>query len=78
MDQFIDSYTKEIITAGPQSVSRCKELISNVAHLNINAPETKDYVSKTIAAVRVSPEGQAGIGAFLSKGKAPWIPKQNK
>jgi len=29
-----------------------------------------------IAAVRASPEGRAGVGAFLGKRAAPWAPSE--
>ncbi len=32
-----------------------------------------EHAVATIARVRTSPEGQAGLGAFLAKQKAPWI-----
>ena len=32
-----------------------------------------DRSAEAIARHRVSPEGQAGMRAFLDKGKAPWI-----
>jgi enoyl-CoA hydratase/carnithine racemase len=32
-----------------------------------------EYVSKTLAELRVSPEGQEGLKAFLEKRKPGWI-----
>lgn len=36
--------------------------------------ESESYVTRLIASLRVSPEGQEGLSAFFDKRKAAWIP----
>jgi methylglutaconyl-CoA hydratase len=36
-------------------------------------PVAFDYTTKTIARLRVSPEGQEGLRAFLEKRKPNWV-----
>jgi methylglutaconyl-CoA hydratase len=38
-------------------------------------PDCIEYVSKTLAELRVGPEAQEGISAFLNKRKPNWIGK---
>ncbi len=71
LDATVTRYVKEALTASPTAVARAKALIPKVAG---RAPE--DVIAITadaIAAQRVSPEGQDGLQAFLTKGKPGWI-----
>jgi len=60
---------------GPNAVAVAKRLV-----LDLSWPEKRTqmedpirYVSETLASVRVSPEGQEGVKAFLEKRKPSWI-----
>ncbi|WP_421710138.1 enoyl-CoA hydratase/isomerase family protein [Algihabitans sp.] len=60
-----------LLKNGPQAVSECKQLIFAVA----DRPATSEVIADTaqrIARVRVSPEGQEGLTAFLDKRKPNW------
>ncbi len=61
---------KELLSSGPEALKASKELIREVketANLQI-----ENYTVKKIASLRVSPEGQEGIKAFLEKRKPNW------
>jgi methylglutaconyl-CoA hydratase len=64
-----------LLQCGPQAMASAKQLI-----LNLTWPERRaqianslDYVSGLLADLRVSPEGQEGLKAFLEKRKPHWI-----
>jgi len=63
----IDSF----LLAGPKAARAAKSLIRNV--LNTEKNKVMDYTCDQIAAIRVSDEGQEGMGALLNKKKASWI-----
>ena len=70
----VDAAVAEIVnmltTSGPQAVRECKKLIAYVASHDL--ADAVPYTIEAIAERRVSPEGQAGMAAFLKKEKAPW------
>lgn len=71
MDKLIDSKIAEAMTASPASVASAKELIFNIAHRPIES--VMDVAAKSIADARISPDGRAGVEAFLSRDKPPWV-----
>ena len=65
-----------MLQCGPQAMSVAKKLV-----LDLTWPERREkqtdcleYVSRTLAELRISPEGQEGLKAFLEKRKPAWIP----
>jgi methylglutaconyl-CoA hydratase len=73
LDAAVYETVTQLKTSGPEAVRECKRLISHVAgHPLIDAIP---YTIDAIASRRVSPEGQAGMQAFLNKELAPWITK---
>jgi methylglutaconyl-CoA hydratase len=73
MDAIIDRWIAELWTSSPSAVAAAKKLISDVG----NRPDESvmDVAAEAIANARVSPEGRAGVEAFLSRTKAPWLPR---
>lgn len=69
LDQCVNYYTDQFHKAGPKAIARCKGLVN---YLHDVSGETLNYTARLIAELRVSPEGQEGIGAFLEKRKANW------
>ena len=61
----------EILSAGPRAVARAKALIREIAGAHPN--DVIGLTTNTIAAQRVSDEGQEGLRAFLEKRKPSWI-----
>ena len=70
LDATIDAYLRELMSAGPEAVSAAKSLIAQVW------PQSSEHASHqtahTIAARRVSKEGQEGLRAFLEKRFPSW------
>jgi methylglutaconyl-CoA hydratase len=60
----------EILQCGPAAVATAKALIREGLALPRDA--AIDFTVRTIARVRVSPEGQEGLAAFLEKRKPRW------
>jgi methylglutaconyl-CoA hydratase len=71
MDALIESKLAQILTSSPSAVAAAKELLFGVAGLPLGS--TLDYTADAIARARASDEGQAGIAAFLSRSKPPWV-----
>jgi methylglutaconyl-CoA hydratase len=71
LDAAIEETTAQIKTSGPEAVRECKKLIAHVASHELI--DSIPYTIEAIASRRVSPEGQAGMRAFLKKEKPPWI-----
>lgn len=61
-----NSKLRAVLAAGPKSVHGAKRLV-------LDAPLTAEETARRLAAARASEEGQAGIGAFLEKKKAPFV-----
>jgi methylglutaconyl-CoA hydratase len=62
---------RTLMQNGPEAVSACKELIFAVSQ----RPATDAVIADTaerIARIRVSPEGQEGLAAFLEKRRPNW------
>lgn len=72
LEEYVNNAIKLILSAGPDAVSRCKELIFNVA--NVWPLETAmTDTAKMIAETRMSEEAQEGMCAFLEKRKPKWF-----
>jgi methylglutaconyl-CoA hydratase len=61
---------KEFLSAGPEAVKACKELVRFVGSHPVS--EVQSYTVKKIAELRVGAEGQEGIKSFLEKRKPNW------
>jgi methylglutaconyl-CoA hydratase len=72
LDAAVDGYVRELISSAPGAIAAAKRLIAEVA--GRPAIEVAGLTAETIAAHRVSPEGQAGMRSFLEKRRAPWLP----
>jgi len=70
LDAKVNDLVKEILRCGPNAVAIAKEVIRE--GLARPRDEAIEYTVNTIARVRVSPEGQEGLGAFLEKRKPNW------
>ncbi len=77
LDARINELLGSLLFVGPRAQVECKALIRGVAHRPIDA-ELIAGTAEHIAAVRASPEGRAGIAAFLGKRAAPWAPPEPK
>lgn len=70
LDEAVDGYVNEFLTAGPQAIAAAKDLIAEVTGRTID--EARPMTARAIAERRVSAEGQEGLRAFLEKRKPRW------
>lgn len=76
LDSEVYALVQAIISSGPQAVACAKELVSRVPQMS---PEQfRPYTAELIAKLRISPEGQEGMDAFLNKRKPNWLPGSGK
>lgn len=78
LNHMLEEVLFNVLHGAPGAVARAKELV-----LKLSSPEKRaklggpekilEYISKTLAELRVAPEGQAGVKAFLEKKDPPWI-----
>lgn len=74
LDGAVDAQVKLFRSAGPVAVSEAKALVHRVTHPDARAQRTLDEDNaELIARLRVSPEGQEGLTAFLDKRKPAWV-----
>jgi len=74
LDAAVDRQVALLLKAGPIASARAKSLVRDVAGLR-----DRDAIDAAnadlIARLRVSPEGQEGLSAFLDKRAAAWVAK---
>ena len=71
LDDAVGEWVEAILKNGPQALAECKMMIRSIAGRPLG-PKVVDYTVERIAHVRVSPEGQEGLAAFLNKRKPNW------
>jgi methylglutaconyl-CoA hydratase len=71
LDAAVASRVREVLSAGPRALATAKALIREIAGAHPN--DVIGLTTNTIAAQRVSEEGQEGLRAFLEKRKPSWI-----
>ena len=74
LDSTIDSIVEAILASGPEAVATAKRLIREI--LAMDREEAHAHSIATIARLRVSPEGQEGLAAFLERRKPNWSPTE--
>jgi methylglutaconyl-CoA hydratase len=70
LDNMIEAKVAELLMAGPKAAAATKRLLRSLA--GSGGAEYRDATARLIADLRVSPEGQEGVGAFLAKRKPRW------
>lgn len=70
LDPAVEGLTDAIRGNGPRAVATAKRLIRET--LALASKEGTDNAVRAIAALRASPEGQEGLGAFLEKRRPAW------
>ncbi|MCX7974007.1 MAG: enoyl-CoA hydratase/isomerase family protein [Candidatus Aminicenantes bacterium] len=71
LDEAVSEAVNLLLTSGPTAIARAKDLIHKVSKMSIE--EAKEYTARIIAELRISPEGQEGMSAFLEKRKPRWV-----
>jgi methylglutaconyl-CoA hydratase len=72
LDDAVGEWVEAILRNGPRALAECKALIRAIAGRPLDAQVIETTV-ESIARVRVSAEGQEGLGAFLQKRKPSWV-----
>jgi methylglutaconyl-CoA hydratase len=70
LDKIVQKTVDELLSSGPAALRASKALALNVGTMSYE--QARNYTAETIARLRVSPEGQEGLSAFLEKRKASW------
>ncbi|AOE85773.1 gamma-carboxygeranoyl-CoA hydratase [Pseudomonas sp. TCU-HL1] len=71
LDEAVSSWTANLLQNSPQAMSVSKDLLREVGS-GVLSPNLRRYTESAIARIRVSPEGQEGLRAFLEKRKPSW------
>ena len=71
LDAAVAERVRQLLQAGPRAIAEAKALMREVAGKRVE--DVQRYTVERIADVRVSPEGQEGMRAFLEKRKPDWI-----
>lgn len=77
LDSVTESFIQQFLANGPQAMTATKNLISLCSNASID-DALRDKTAHTIATLRVSDEGQAGLKAFFDKAPPPWIKQGDK
>lgn len=70
IDKYVDELVSRLISSGPEAITKCKELLRNVAQMPFD--KAREYTAEVIARLRISDEGQEGMAAFFDKRKPKW------
>lgn len=73
LDRVVDRMIHWILRAGPQAVMQAKVLIRAVEAMD--RKRRIEHTVKTLAKIRATPEAKEGLGAFLEKRRAAWVPE---
>ena len=74
LDTALERLLTNMLQCGPNAMSVAKRVVLDLSwpERRKKLPDCFDYVSRTLAELRVSPEGQEGLRAFLEKRKPGW------
>lgn len=71
LDAMVDSYVDALLAGGPQALIETKDLLRRVP--TMSRDEAFDWTAQMSARLFTSEEARAGMTAFLSKERAPWV-----
>jgi methylglutaconyl-CoA hydratase len=72
LDEAVEELVSTLLNNGPLAVRASKQLVVDFAGREITPDIIEDSCGR-IAHIRVSEEGQEGLGAFLNKRKPEWV-----
>jgi methylglutaconyl-CoA hydratase len=70
-----EQFITNLLLNSPAAMSAAKTLIHNIYNRKISN-NVRAHTTQAIAEIRVSAEGQEGLGAFLDKRRPNWLPAQ--
>ena len=71
LDARVDEFVKDLSKGGSSARAVCKRWIRELKEMDIE--RAREESARIIAGLRVSPEGQEGMRAFLEKRKPTWV-----
>ena len=75
LDAEVNALIDSLLSSGPEAVAMAKRLVSGVG--GMTPEQFRPWTADMIAKLRVSPEGQEGMDAFLNKRKPNWVKKKS-
>lgn len=72
LDRLVDEQVELVLKGGPNALRAAKQLIRDVAP-QLERDRLGEQTARLLASLRISPEGQEGLSAFLERRKAKWI-----
>jgi methylglutaconyl-CoA hydratase len=76
LDKTIDELLEHLLAGGPEAHGKIKQLVRSIANRPLDDALVAQ-TAKSIAEVRVSPEGREGIASFLEKRRPSWCSKKS-
>ncbi|MDP8206406.1 MAG: enoyl-CoA hydratase-related protein [Candidatus Electryonea clarkiae] len=70
LEHAVHGYTTALSLGGPKALEECKKLIQKVGEEPLDS--VKNYTAEMIADLRVSEEGQEGMGSYLDRRDPEW------
>lgn len=71
LDDEAEAWIANLLNNSPAALVACKALFHEIGAGELT-PERRHYTEAAIARIRISPEGQEGLQAFLEKRKPAW------
>ncbi len=77
LDEHLSTLCKNLLECGPIAMAVAKRLVLDLSwpERRSRVPDCIEYVARTLAELRIGPEAQEGVSAFLEKRKPNWIQK---
>jgi methylglutaconyl-CoA hydratase len=72
LDATVDRLVASLLSSGPEALATCKRMVRAVADMSLE--DAGPYTAELIARLRMSPEGQEGMAAFLERRTPNWVP----
>ncbi len=70
LDEAVQRLVHTLLANGPEAMATCKKLLQTVAETGLT--EARPYTAEVIARLRVGPEAQEGMSAFLEHRAPNW------
>ena len=71
LEPLVEAWIARLLDNGPQALRACKRLLEGAGE-GAPSAEVRQFTEGLIAAVRVTPEAQEGLAAFLEKRRPAW------
>ncbi len=76
LDSEINKLIDSLLSSGPEAIRMAKMLVAGVG--GMSPEEFRPWTAEMIAKLRVSPEGQEGMDAFLTKRVPKWVKRSSQ